>query len=128
MRQVIAFFLALLILLQPFYQLWTYVAFKLDQDRIIKSLCVKRDMIDNDCQGNCVLMKKLQDAEKAAQNQSPPEKLAKVEMPYCATAGLIDVSPFMCIINGMAYGEYKTGFLPPGTWASVFHPPDCDWI
>ena len=63
MKQIVTILLATLILLQPFSKICIYVSFKINQDRIAKTLCVQKEIKNNCCKGKCHLEKELKKAE-----------------------------------------------------------------
>ena len=69
MKQITTFILALLIFLQPFSKIWIVVSFKINQDSIAKTLCVKKEVKNNTCQGKCHLKKQLDKANEEEQKQ-----------------------------------------------------------
>lgn len=79
MKQVTTIILALLIFLQPFSKIWIVVSFKINQDTIAKTLCVKKEIENNTCQGSCYLKKELKEAEEQEQKQTPVESLKKIK-------------------------------------------------
>lgn len=64
--------LVLLIISQTFSNWFVVMAFKLDRDYIAKNLCENRYRPSMNCNGNCVLMKKLKEAEKKEKDQPAP--------------------------------------------------------
>lgn len=51
---------------QGFFSLWTIAGFYANQTFIAENLCVQKDIEENDCQGQCMLMDKL---DKAQENE-----------------------------------------------------------
>lgn len=83
MKQIVTIFLATLILLQPFSKVWIYVSFKINQDRIAKTLCVQKEIKNNCCKGKCHLDKQLKEADKQEHKQLPNLLKEKYEVLYC---------------------------------------------
>jgi hypothetical protein len=83
MKQLLSFYLAILILSQPCSNVWIYVSFKINQDYIAKTLCEKRELKENCCQGSCKLKEKLSNADKEEKSPSPSISKEKMETFYC---------------------------------------------
>ena len=82
MKQIVTILLATLILLQPFSKICIYVSFKINQDRIAKTLCVQKEIKNNCCKGKCHLEKELKKADEQQQKQLPPSLKEKSEVLY----------------------------------------------
>jgi hypothetical protein len=83
LKQVTTYILALLIFLQPFSKIWIVVSFKINQESIAKTLCVKKEVENNTCQGKCHLKKQLDKADEEEKKQAPTNTKEKVEVLYC---------------------------------------------
>ncbi len=83
MKQIVTILLATLILLQPFSKVWIYVSFKINQERIAKTLCVQKEIKNNCCKGKCHLEKQLKEADTQEQKQIPTLLKEKLEVLYC---------------------------------------------
>lgn len=59
MKQITAILLIFLVILQPCSKFWIFVSFKLNQDYITKTLCIKKEVKNNCCRGKCHLEKAL---------------------------------------------------------------------
>lgn len=102
MKSLFALFLASLILLQPMLRFGIMLSFELNQKAIAKSLCVKKNIQGNTCQGKCFLKKQLKKAEeaekKAASSLADLEKqLASdhltLKMPHLNFCGYVQSFP-----------------------------------
>lgn len=98
-----------------------YVDFKLNQDYIAKVLCINRDTPELQCNGHCVLMKKMQQAQGSddpAQNQQKERRLIEF---ICYTR-----DPFH-FINEPSFLEtpfaYSSGPYFFNPFFTIFHPP-----
>jgi len=83
LKKIVTILLATLILLQPFSKVWIYVSFKINQDRIAKTLCVQKEIKNNCCKGKCHLEKQLKEADKQEQKQLPMMLKEKYDVLYC---------------------------------------------
>ena len=75
MRFIVTPILILLVMSQTFGHWFTVIGFKMNQDYIAKNLCENRYRPALNCNGNCVLMKKLKQQEKQEQNSPVTIKL-----------------------------------------------------
>lgn len=82
MKHLIAIFLAFAIFLQPFSKVFIYVSFKINQDTIAKTICVKKEIKNNTCQGKCHLKKELKNADQKEQKQTQNTQKEKFEILY----------------------------------------------
>jgi hypothetical protein len=80
MKYLLAIFLALVIFLQPLYKGFIYVSFKINQDTIARTVCVKKEIKNNTCQGKCHLKKELNKADQKEQKQAPNAQKEKFEV------------------------------------------------
>jgi hypothetical protein len=98
--------------LQPFSKIWIVVSFKINQESIAKTLCVKKEVKNNTCQGKCHLKKQLDKADKEEQKQTPINTKEKVEVFYES-----------CIL-----GKYKSDFYASSFITDIFRPPKLNLI
>lgn len=71
LKSLFSILLAVLLLLPSFGSFFAYSSFKLNQDEIVKTICVQRKMVNNSCNGRCELdksIKKYNDNEKRMHN------------------------------------------------------------
>ncbi|MFC4390008.1 hypothetical protein [Flavobacterium quisquiliarum] len=71
MKKYLIVLLSCIILVPSFGSVFVYVSFKLEQQEIVKTICVQRKMVFNTCNGRCELqksLKKYDDNEKKMQN------------------------------------------------------------
>jgi hypothetical protein len=78
--------------LQPLSKVWIFVSFKINQDYIAKNLCENRAKPILKCNGKCQLMKKLKQADKEEEKQTPQTIKEKVEELYCLNQSNFNVS------------------------------------
>jgi len=69
MRFIVVPILLVLVMTQSFSHWFVVLAFNINRDYIAKNLCENRYRPKMHCNGNCVLMKKLKEKEKAEQNE-----------------------------------------------------------
>jgi hypothetical protein len=78
--------------LQPLSKVWIFVSFKINQDYIAKNLCENRAKPILKCNGKCQLMKKLKQADKEEEKQTPQTIKEKLEVLYCLNQSSFNVS------------------------------------
>ena len=120
MKSLFTLFLTSLILLQPMLRFGITLSFQLNQKEIAKSLCVKKNIQGNTCQGKCYLKKQLKKAEeaekKAAASIADLEKqLASdhltLKRPHMKICGYLQSFPENTIPT--LQGFYTLPFQPP---------------
>ena len=128
MKQVTTILLALLIFLQPFSKMWIYVSFKINQDNIAKTLCVKKEVKNNTCQGKCHLKKQLDKADKEEQKQAPTAQKEKYEVLYCFSAKQFDFLKYADTYLSKLNAGYENSFHTSSFITDIFLPPKLNLI
>jgi hypothetical protein len=128
LKQITTILLALLIFLQPFSKLWIVVSFKFNQESIAKTLCVKKEIKKNTCQGKCYLKKQLDKADEKEQKQAPTNTKEKVEVLYCYTQMPFDFLKQVVFYEKQSLGNYNTGFYISSFISDIFRPPKLNLI
>ena len=114
--------LILLLLTQTLSSWMVVAAFNLNREYITKNLCENRYTPQLNCQGNCVLMKKLKEKEK--QEQSAPESV-KLEI----TSLVLSSKSFFATLETppaaslTEYGNAANSGKPVDRVSNFFHPP-----
>jgi hypothetical protein len=113
--------ISILLLLPSFSNVIIYLNFKANQDKIAKTLCIQKEMKNNQCNGNCYLSKQLKkEAEKEKQESSNLRE--KQELVYTQTLLSYNFSCNTTIqkakIRISTYCE-----KPKSIAFSIFHPP-----
>ena len=99
-----------------------YIDFKLNQEYIATVLCINRDKPEMQCNGHCVLMQKMneaQDQTSQEENQAP-EKL--VLETFCEA--IFEFHTLTRLFDKEADSSYYQ-ILPTSFLSAVFHPPQC---
>jgi len=128
LKQVTTILLALLIFLQPFSKVWIYVSFTINQDSIAKTLCVKKEIKNNTCQGKCHLKKQLDKADKEEQNQAPTTTKEKVEVLYCQNQKAFDFIKQTVFYENHSFSNYSSDFYTSSYITDIFRPPKLNLI
>lgn len=128
MKQVTTILLALLIFLQPLSKIWIVVSFKINQDIIAKTLCIKKEIKGNTCQGKCHLKKQLDKADEEEQKQAPTNQKDKYEVLYCHFAKPYDFLKYTDIYLSKINSAYENSFHTSSFITDIFRPPKLNLI
>jgi len=128
LKQVTTYILALLIFLQPFSKIWIVVSFKINQDKIAKTLCVKKEIKNNSCQGKCHLKKQLDKADEEEQKQAPKAQKDKYEVLYCYFGKPYDFLKYAGIYLSKLNSLYDNSFHTSSFITDIFRPPKLNLI
>jgi hypothetical protein len=128
LKQGLTILLALLIFLQPFSKVYIYVSFKINQDKIAKTLCVKKEIENNTCQGKCHLKKQLAEADKQEQKQTPQNLKEKVEILYCQTQPPFGFLKATLFYKNQSLNNYECDFYSSSFITDIFRPPKTSLI
>ena len=123
MKQGLTKLLALLIFLQPFSKVWIHISFKINQDKIAKTLCVKKEIENNTCQGKCHLKKQLEKADEEEQKQAPTNTKEKVEVLYCQNQTPFDFLKVTVFYENQTLNNYDFDFYSTSFITDIFRPP-----
>lgn len=118
-----ALLLVFLVFLQPFGKVMVFVSFKMNQASIAKTLCVKKEIKNNSCQGKCQLKKKLAETSKEESRNLPQKLKEGAEVSYYFQVNRL---PFLGGIQDLGlkrmFGTYT--FLYDYSFSSdQFQPP-----
>ena len=97
-----------------------YIDFKLNQDYIATVLCINRDKPEMQCNGQCVLMQKMNEAQEqtSQEENQTPEKL--VLETFCEA--IFEFHTLTRLSNKEAITTYSQ-ILSASFLSAVFHPP-----
>ncbi len=121
LKKLFTIFLSCMLLVPSFGSFVVYTSFKLNQDEIVKTICVQRKLIFNTCNGRCELQKSLKkyaDNEKKMQNNLK-EKSEIVYIQNTTTADFKLVAPIESKAKIYASLDEK----PISVSITTFHPP-----
>lgn len=123
MKKILVILLTLLVFIQPLSKVWIFVSFKINQDYIAKNLCENRAKPILKCNGKCQLMKKLKQADKDEEKQTPQTIKEKLEVLYCHNQANFNISQKLDFeIKKQSFFGYK--FRNNSTYLStIFRPP-----
>jgi hypothetical protein len=128
LKQVTTILLALLIFLQPFSKIWIVVSFKINQESIAKTLCVKKEIKGNTCQGKCHLKKQLDKADEEEQKQTPTAQKDKYEVLFCHFTKSNDFLKYTDIYQCKLNSTYENSFHTSSFITDIFRPPKTSLI
>lgn len=97
-----------------------YINFKLNQDSIAKVLCINKDKPQLKCNGSCVLMKKINEAQDTEQSQENRTNKQQVQETFCES--LFDFNSLRHFYEKEGFVAYETLFFSHFP-ADIFHPP-----
>jgi len=110
-----------LLLLPSFGNVVIYLTFKINQDEISKTLCIKKEVKNNSCNGKCYLAKQLKKAAEKEKQESSNVK-EKQELVYTQTASNYNFTPIITIEKTrMMVSRYCE--KSKSVAVSIFHPP-----
>jgi len=109
--------------LQPFSKIWIVVSFKINLESIAKTLCVKKEVENNTCQGKCHLKKQLDKADEEEKKQAPTNTKEKVEVLYCHTQTPFHFKMRNAFFEKHCLGKYKPDFYSTSFITDIFRPP-----
>jgi len=123
LKKILVILLTLLVFIQPLSKVWILVSFKINQDYIAKNLCENRAKPILKCNGKCQLMKKLKQADKDEEKQTPQTIKEKLELLYCHNQVNFNVSQkFDFVVKKQSFFGYK--FQDYSSYQStIFRPP-----
>jgi hypothetical protein len=121
MHRLFLFVILISVLGQAFRPSGIVASFYWNRAYIAKNLCEKRSVPKNKCNGQCVLMKKLQKAAEQEENAPAPQQEREITW-YCSPYPALPVfmhaanKPFiLCLV--------ETTWRPQGWIDTVFRPP-----
>ncbi len=107
---------------QTFSHWFVVMSFKMNQDYIAKNLCENRYRPKLNCNGNCVLMKKLRQQEKEEQNSPAAIKLDISTVVISSRCFFATIDKPAIVVSRTYIPLFNTG-KPVSRSSSVFHPP-----
>lgn len=124
MKKLLSIGLALLILLQSFSKMWIFISFKINQDYILKVLCINRDKPEKACNGKCYLMKQMKAEEEQEKKQLPQKLREQSEGSYCFDHSLWRIQAPVEIPAGHKQPAYISNRHDAAVARGIFHPPN----
>lgn len=121
MRFIAIPILVLLVMSQTFSNWFVVMAFNLNRDYIAKNLCENRYRPKMNCNGKCVLMKKLQEREKKEQEQQSP----RIDVPVIVVSSksfFVNSIPSITASHTSFEADTRSS-RPVDISQSVFQPP-----
>ncbi len=101
-----------------------YISFKINREHIAKTLCVKKEIQNNTCQGKCHLKKQLKKADNEERKQVPKSQKDKHEVLYSYFTKqndyLINSEVFVSKLN-FGFGK---DFRTKSFTSEIYRPPE----
>jgi hypothetical protein len=108
---------------QTFNQGFYYISYLINKAEYVKK-CENKSRPQMNCNGQCLLMKRIKQQEKNEQGQAPEMKLAaKAEVLSSKSSFLLNTPEVITFAN-KTYSLFNFG-MPIDQPSSYFHPPDC---
>jgi hypothetical protein len=107
---------------QIFSRWFVLLSFNLNRDYIARNLCENRTRPKMNCNGNCVLMKKLKQKEKQEQDTPVSVKTETNSVVLSSRSFFASAMPPV-FISGIHYVSTGSAGKPIDRPHSIFHPP-----
>ncbi|ALL06920.1 hypothetical protein AQ505_16335 [Pedobacter sp. PACM 27299] len=111
-----------MVIFQTFNRLMINLAFKANQDYIAANFCENKDKPEKHCNGRCILVKKLKQAEQNEEKQRT-ENLAKTALLYFCKIHLLAVGDPLSDLEQTGYNPFYLNFKPSFFANDIFKPP-----
>ncbi len=121
MKLLYSIIISTLLLLPSFGNVVIYLTFKVNQDEIAKTLCVKKEVKNNTCNGKCFLAKQLKKAAEKEKQESSNLK-EKQELVYTQTTSNYNFTPIITIEKTRMIVS-RNCEKSKSVAVSIFHPP-----
>jgi thioredoxin-related protein len=122
LKRVIIIVLSILILSPSFGSLLVYASFKINQKEISKTICVKRKLVFNSCNGRCELqksIKKYSDNERKMQDSLKD----KLELVYVQSPSEVSFAIAAAALESKENTSILSDKKPVRASNLTFHPP-----
>lgn len=121
-RKAIGFIFLLLVLYNATSAVWINAAFFLNRDYVAENLCEAREVLDNACRGECVLMKKLRESQEK-DNEPASAKMQELQLVFLQNTWQLilntaPVTSYDTTTPVLVQVSYTDSFAP-----AVFRPP-----
>lgn len=114
--------LILLLMTQAFSHWFVVMAFNINKEYIAKNLCENRYRPQLHCNGNCVLMKKMKQAEKQEQDAPSAVKIDVLSI-FLSSRSFFDPELVPVFIPKTPYFTTTHSAKPIDRAIAIFHPP-----
>ncbi|WP_395047663.1 hypothetical protein [Flavobacterium sp.] len=120
MKFLFTILLSAVLLFPSFGNMMVYFTFKINQDEIIKTICIQRQLVNNTCNGSCELQKSLKKLDSEKKSESSFKE--NFELVYTQFAPQYE-------FNSILFLEDKQQIFtlisnkPTSVSFAVFHPP-----
>lgn len=121
MRDFLIGILIFLLLPNIYVDSVVYIAFRLQQDYIVKNKCLQKDEVINTCNGGCVLADQLKETNKKQEKSKYPGSQETKQFPVFIHEINNSVNILFSIITEGVL--HKASINPRTKWCDIFHPP-----
>jgi hypothetical protein len=101
-----------------------YANFEMNRNFIAQNLCLKKDIQNNTCLGNCYLKKQLDKAEKQEQKQLPQSQKEKLEVLYFQNITNFNGQENQYIEEPIIFPSNSTQHYKTPYHIGIFQPPE----
>jgi hypothetical protein len=108
--------------------MWILMSFKINQDYIAKNLCENREKPKMHCNGNCILMKKLKQAEQNEQKQNEQNLKEKYEVLFCQIVTNFSLRGNTFFADKKPLNSTYSSFVTSSFNSDIFRPPKLNLI
>ncbi|MGY0038200.1 hypothetical protein [Pedobacter sp. NJ-S-72] len=122
MRKSVCILLFLIIASQSFNKLWVTVSFKMNERYISSVLCENKNRPEMHCNGRCILVKKLKQAEENEQKQRNQNQENTNVLFFCKLNRL-KVTEFLLAVKIDSFNRFYLDFKPSAFHNDIFKPP-----
>lgn len=124
MKLLTIYILIFLVFLQVFSKAWILIAFKINQIEIAQTLCEKRAVKNNTCQGKCHLKQQLDKADQEETKQIPKNSLPEFEVSYYHQQPLSLFIEDTDIYSAKLAIDYERNLFAYDLIDNILHPPN----
>ena len=91
LKYLFTILLSAVLLFPSFGNMVVYFTFKINQDEIVKTICIQRQLVNNTCNGNCELQKSLKKLDSEKKTESSFKE--KLELIYTQFIHKYEITP-----------------------------------
>lgn len=121
-KRLIAVCLLIALIGSGFSQVAVYAGFQLNQDYIVKNLCVNRNRPEMHCNGRCYLMSKLKQVNEKEKKQAARDNLNRMETSFLQRAYMINLNAPVTALVVAHFPPYQYTYCSQYI-TTVFRPP-----
>lgn len=121
--KTISLFLVVVYSAVVFQPAFKYAAFKINQQYIVKNLCVEKDNVDNSCLGSCYLSNEMLEDSNESKNKTVPNKIEITELHLEFL--IFSKSNYIQYYSANSYNNYSAIITIQKVYKPLVPPPKC---